>query len=199
MVQCVTPLQPLLSDSCFPLFLLIHLSFCSVFDPCQYMLSFLTQQAVFWPCLFIYLHWVLVAACGIQLPNQGWNLGPCIGSVSLSHWTTWEVPLCMFLKYGSCLPQVVRFHQDRELASAPAAQQPQLSVTVQLCPGLTPRQHLRMTWNGKSLNWGANCPISYFLCYLPAVWPWAIHLTFFPGREGCFFFNYRKAQESTQK
>ena len=26
--------------------------------------------------LFIWLHWVLVAAGGIQLPDKGWNLGP---------------------------------------------------------------------------------------------------------------------------
>ena len=43
----------------------------------------------------MYLFWglcqVLVVACGILWPDQGLNLGPCIGSVS--YCTTREVPL----------------------------------------------------------------------------------------------------------
>ena len=35
----------------------------------------------------------LVAACGIQFPEQGLNLGPlALGARSLSHWTTRELP-----------------------------------------------------------------------------------------------------------
>ena len=30
--------------------------------------------------LFIWLHQVLAAAPAISFPDQGWNLGPCIGS-----------------------------------------------------------------------------------------------------------------------
>ena len=42
---------------------------------------------------FIWLHWILAAACGIQFPNQGSNLGSLqLGGQSLSHWTTREVP-----------------------------------------------------------------------------------------------------------
>ena len=99
---------------------------------CKYVYFFFLRSCFF--CffkkhLFIYLA-ALGCSCSMQTLSwdvgsssltKVWIQGHCIGSVSLSHWTTWEVPLCMFLKYGSCLPQVVRFHQDRELASAPAA------------------------------------------------------------------------------
>ena len=34
----------------------------------------------------------LVAGCGALFPDQGSKPGPCIGSVSLSHWTTEEAP-----------------------------------------------------------------------------------------------------------
>ncbi|CAM9501795.1 unnamed protein product [Rangifer tarandus platyrhynchus] len=34
----------------------------------------------------------LAAACKIYFPDQGLNPGPCIGSQSLSHWTTRKVP-----------------------------------------------------------------------------------------------------------
>ena len=37
--------------------------------------------------LFIWLCWVLVAACGIYFPDQGWNLGSLHWKHSLSHWT----------------------------------------------------------------------------------------------------------------
>ena len=71
--------------------------------------------------LFVWLHWVLaavleifylsvpcrifyhsgacellVAACGIKFPDQGSNASPCVGSQSLSHWTTREVSLDLF-------------------------------------------------------------------------------------------------------
>ena len=37
---------------------------------------------------------LLVAACGIWVPDQAVNPGaPSLGAQSLSHWTTWEVPM----------------------------------------------------------------------------------------------------------
>ena len=44
--------------------------------------------------VFIWLHWALVAAGGIQFPDKGSNLGPLYweGRV-LAHWTTREVPM----------------------------------------------------------------------------------------------------------
>ena len=36
---------------------------------------------------------VLIAACGIQFPDEGLNLDPALGAWSLSHWTTREVPI----------------------------------------------------------------------------------------------------------
>ena len=39
---------------------------------------------------------LLVAACGIKFPDQGSNASPCVGSRSLSHWTTREVSLDLF-------------------------------------------------------------------------------------------------------
>ena len=43
--------------------------------------------------LFLWLCWVLVAACGIYFPDQGSNpRPPALGAWSLSHWTTREVP-----------------------------------------------------------------------------------------------------------
>ena len=41
---------------------------------------------------------LLVAACGYQFLDQGWNPGPPEwGAQSLNHWATWEVPVpsCM--------------------------------------------------------------------------------------------------------
>ena len=36
--------------------------------------------------------------CGIYFPHQGWNLGPpALGTQSLNHWTTREVPRAWFL------------------------------------------------------------------------------------------------------
>ena len=48
--------------------------------------------------LFLWLCWVLVAACGIYFPDQGSNPGPpALGAWSLSHWTTREVPYSVIL------------------------------------------------------------------------------------------------------
>ena len=42
-------------------------------------------------CVFIWLHWVLVASCRIQFPNQRSNPGlPALGMWNLSHWITRE-------------------------------------------------------------------------------------------------------------
>ena len=42
--------------------------------------------------IFIWLHQVLAAACGIYFPNQGLNLGPpALGAKNPSHWTPSEV------------------------------------------------------------------------------------------------------------
>ena len=42
---------------------------------------------------FIWLFWVLAAACGTQFPDQGLNPGtPALGARSPSCWTTEEVP-----------------------------------------------------------------------------------------------------------
>ena len=69
--------------------------------------------------LFIWLHQVLVAACGIFLATCGifncgmWTLmqdlvpwpgiepwPPALGAQSLSHWITREVPIYLFFKYS---------------------------------------------------------------------------------------------------
>ena len=42
--------------------------------------------------LFFWLSCILVAAFGIQFPNQGSNLGSLHWEQSLSHWTTREIP-----------------------------------------------------------------------------------------------------------
>ena len=44
------------------------------------------------------MHNLLVAVCGIQLPNQGSNPGPCIGAWSFIPWATREVPEGHFKK-----------------------------------------------------------------------------------------------------
>ena len=73
-------------------------------------------------CLFSWLQWVLVAACRIFIAAcrifsySMWNLvpwlgiepnPPVLGAWSLSHWTTREVPIPIFLKvfikYLSCI------------------------------------------------------------------------------------------------
>ena len=46
--------------------------------------------------LFVWLHWVLAVACGIQFPDQGMNSGPLHQEHSLNHWTTREVSVIAF-------------------------------------------------------------------------------------------------------
>ena len=42
---------------------------------------------------------LLVVACGIQFPDQGWNPGPLHWECSLSHWVTREVPgMCFWAR-----------------------------------------------------------------------------------------------------
>ena len=69
---------------------------------------------IFYIYMFIWLSWVLIEAhetfsCGIQtfscgiwdpVPQPGIEPGPpALEAWSLSHWTTMEVPLNIFLKY----------------------------------------------------------------------------------------------------
>ena len=68
-------------------------------------------SVVFYSYLFIWLHWLVVAACGIfccsmwtlrcrpwdLVPQSGIKLRPpALGTWSLSHWTTSEVPVFAF-------------------------------------------------------------------------------------------------------
>ena len=50
---------------------------------------------LFYFCLFIWLHWILVAACLVPWPGIK-PRSPALGAWSLSHWTTREVS-CMYL------------------------------------------------------------------------------------------------------
>ena len=66
-----------------------------------------TELYLFFKSLFIWLHWVLVAAH--ELFNLVWGVQdlvpwpgvkprpPSLGVWSLSHWTTWEVPPCLLM------------------------------------------------------------------------------------------------------
>ena len=53
---------------------------------------------------FIWVHQVLIAACGIYFRNQGSNLSlhPTLGVWSFSHWTTGEVPTKLLLPMITC-------------------------------------------------------------------------------------------------
>ena len=51
--------------------------------------------------LFIWLHWVLVATCGISFPDQGLNPGPLHWEPDVSHWATGAVPWREILKIVS--------------------------------------------------------------------------------------------------
>lgn len=59
--------------------------------------------------MFIWVHWVLAAACellgvacGIQFPNRGSNLGPLRWEQSLSHWSTKKSCLSLLKIGASC-------------------------------------------------------------------------------------------------
>ena len=53
---------------------------------------------------FIWLHWVLVAPCGIQFSDQGSNPGPCLESSESQPLTHQGSPLCSFwMNFASVL------------------------------------------------------------------------------------------------
>ena len=48
----------------------------------------------------IWLCWVLVVACEIQFPDQGWNPGlsrTALGAWNLNHWTTGEISILFLI------------------------------------------------------------------------------------------------------
>ena len=69
---------------------------------------------ILFKCLFIWLCWVLVAACGIQFPNQGSNLGPLHWEQSLSPWTTRDVPFLNFKYFFFFFKQRKVYHKAKQ-------------------------------------------------------------------------------------
>ena len=68
----------------------------------QWLLSF----NILFIYVLIWLHQVLTAACGIYVPDQGWNPGPLHWERGVSHWATREVLVWRFLtKLNTFLPQ----------------------------------------------------------------------------------------------
>ena len=67
-----------------------------------YFLLYILQ--VFLPNLFLTYIFVVVCcllfgptACGIQFPDQGWNLCPCVGRMESQHWSRRAVPVASYL------------------------------------------------------------------------------------------------------
>ena len=71
----------------------ITLYFLPTLSPCLTILNFIYIYILTYFYLYIWLHRVLVVACGIQFPNKGSNPGTLgLRDESLSHWTTRGVP-----------------------------------------------------------------------------------------------------------
>ena len=119
--------------------------------------------------LFIWLHWVLVVACGIQFPDQGSNLAPCIGSTETQPLDHQESPCCCSLKLISLYLQGINSHYISYVLIGLGCKSCSvlwLRVSDQYCPtwplSFSPLtlKEIFSQWNCKSLNF----PYRFITC-----------------------------------
>ena len=115
------------------------------------------SDSLWWICFFklfyfylsTWLCWVLVAAGGIQFPDQGSNPGPpALGAQGPSHWTTRDIWSCLQVPLGK--PVLLNFMRLSIIIASPSNPDPLKQIILRTTPTCPSVQWLIQKWASDS-------------------------------------------------